>query len=345
MKNAVILALLITFATPFTGAPAWAQTSGKMGANMGKNMDPNVASSALPPQSFSPLVETGAGTVALAVDGLRLTLNDGQIVELSGIEIPGMNEMGAADPSNFPLQAKQALDQLFVKDKDIILYQTRDKDTGRVNRMGHTLAHVVQKPGNVWIQSYLVRQGLARVAPTLRNPELADQLYKIEQQARDEKRGIWADGSAYTVVKTADPINPSPRFIVAEGTVVKAAIVSNRVYLNFGDDWKKDFSVGVEPDVRRALARAGIDPLQLQGKALRIRGWVRDYNGPFIDLETPAQIEFPDGSKPLPAPGGAFTVEAPKKPETDTDQNANAGMDEDSQNDQQAPARSGPVRE
>ena len=345
MKNAVILALLITITTLFTGASAWAQTVTKMADNMGKNMNPNEASSALPPQSFSPLVETGAGTVALAVDGLRLTLADGRIVELSGIEIPGMNEMGNAEPGNFPLQAKQALDQLFGKDKDIILYQTRDKDTGRVNRMGHTLAHVVQKPGNVWLQSYLVRQGLARVAPTLRNPEQADALYKAEQLARDEKRGIWADGSAYAVLRTTDPINTTPRFIVAEGTVVKAAIVNNRVYLNFGDDWKKDFSVGVEPDVRRALARAGIDPLQLQGKTLRIRGWVRDYNGPFIDLETPAQIEFPDGSKPLPAPGGAFTVDAPKKPETDTDKNAHAGMDQDRQTDQQAPARSGTIRE
>lgn len=317
MKNIVILALLIMISTPIPGGHVWAQDPDTISTKMGENVGKNTVESGplLPRQTFSPLVETGRETVNVAVDGIRLMLNNGQVVELAGIDIPGMNS--PKDPGDFPLQAKAALDQIFATDKDIILYQTRDKDMGRTNRMGHILAHIVQKPGNIWMQAYLVRQGLARVAPTPRNPEMAAQLYAIEQTARENKVGMWAEDTGFGIYPTSAPIDAREQFIIAQGTVAKAAIVNNRVYLNFGDNWRTDFSVGIDPDVRRAMAKTGIDSLQLQGKEIRIRGWVREYNGPFVDLETPAQIELMDGSKPLPVPGGGFTVSTPEKQNTD----------------------------
>jgi len=37
--------------------------------------------------------------------------------------------------------------------------------------------------------------------------------------------------------------------------------------------------------------RAGIDPTSWKGRRVRVRGWLRKYNGPMIDASHPEQIE------------------------------------------------------
>jgi hypothetical protein len=73
--------------------------------------------------------------------------------------------------------------------------------------------------------------------------------------------------------------------------VLKAALVKGRVYLNFGADWKSDFTVTLAPAVRRVFEAEGIDPLVYDGKRVRVRGWIESYNGPMIEASHPEQIE------------------------------------------------------
>ncbi len=73
--------------------------------------------------------------------------------------------------------------------------------------------------------------------------------------------------------------------------MVDAAVVRGRVYLNFGADWKTDFTVTVAPRDRRLFDDAGIDPGAFAGARLRVRGWVKQYNGPMIEVTHPEQIE------------------------------------------------------
>ena len=73
--------------------------------------------------------------------------------------------------------------------------------------------------------------------------------------------------------------------------MLKAARIRGRVYLNFGDDWKTDFIVTIGVPARRMFREVGTDPLSLEGKRIRLRGWPKRYNGPMIAVTHPEQIE------------------------------------------------------
>lgn len=224
------------------------------------------------------------------IDHLHLQLNNGRIVELAGITVP---EQGGYTAGKEAVLAKDFLDSLFDKDtgQEVILYQTPGSGKGRVNRMGHDLAHVVRKDANVWLQGALLANGLAQAWPTPANPELAEKMYALEEDAIAAGKGLWAKDSLYRLVEANGPIPHLDRFAVVEGTVRKIATVNNVTYLNFGDDYRKDFTVGFPSTIRQALGRQGIDAFKLQGQKLRVRGWMRFYNGPYIELEHPVLLQ------------------------------------------------------
>jgi hypothetical protein len=64
-----------------------------------------------------------------------------------------------------------------------------------------------------------------------------------------------------------------------------------RLYLNFGTDRARDFTVALDAAARRLFRDAGIDPAGLVGHRIRVRGWVRWFDGPRIDLTHPEQME------------------------------------------------------
>ena len=69
---------------------------------------------------------------------------------------------------------------------------------------------------------------------------------------------------------------------------------NNTFYINFSRDWKTDFTVSVTSEKRLAFSRQGINLMGLNGKTIRVRGWVRNYNGPLIEITHPQQIEVLD---------------------------------------------------
>ncbi|MBT7757930.1 MAG: thermonuclease family protein, partial [Rhodospirillaceae bacterium] len=83
-------------------------------------------------------------------------------------------------------------------------------------------------------------------------------------------------------------------FQLIEGIVLKTALVRGRVYLNFGQDWRQDFTITVAPRDRRLFDRAGFDHQGLAGHRVRVRGWLKHYNGPSIEASHPEQIEILD---------------------------------------------------
>ena len=106
------------------------------------------------------------------------------------------------------------------------------------------------------------------------------------------KRQIWGH-PYYSIVTPERAGKVTNTFQLVEGTVMDAAEVKGRVYLNFGADWKTDFTVLVPAKARKALARQGMDPATFKGRTIRVRGWLKDYNGPMIELTHPEQLELP----------------------------------------------------
>ena len=66
---------------------------------------------------------------------------------------------------------------------------------------------------------------------------------------------------------------------------------SHRLVLNFGRDWRSDFTVSVSRQDMKLFRDAGIDIRTLKGRTIRVRGWLFRENGPMIRATHPEQIE------------------------------------------------------
>ena len=250
-----------------------------------------------PKADFSALKHTKSGRIDKIIDGLTLLLKDGTIIRLASLDIP---DFAVWDQAQYSEAAFALLEETLPEGTEVMMYQTRMAKKGRLTRMKHELAHIQTKKSEIWIQGLLLAHGLARVYTAPGASEMHDQMLKTERSARQAKRQIWADDSDYLIQKPETLNDFIGEFVVVEGMVQKTASVRNNIYLNFGEDWKTDFTVMITPSLRKKLSLQGIDPLRLAQQPLRIRGWLREYNGPLIELEDPVHLEYPLET-PLPA--------------------------------------------
>lgn len=227
------------------------------------------------------------GTVSDVVDGDTLVLEDGREVRLTGIQAPKL-PLGRRNFSTWPLapEAKIALESLVLA-QDVGLHV----DGNGEDRHRRVLAHAVTENG-IWLQRRMIELGMARVYTFSDNRRLADALLAAERIARQSRTGIWALN--HYAVRSADPSQLARHFgtfQLIEGTVSDVAKVRNRIYLNFGDDYRTDFTISIDRLAWPLFEETGLDPLSLGDRSLRVRGWVKDFNGPLVDVTHPEQIE------------------------------------------------------
>ena len=210
--------------------------------------------------------------VVEVIDGGTVLLDDGETVRLAGIE---------------PLAegARQTLARL-VQGRRIGLARggiPRD-------RYGRLRTHLVRSDDGTWIQGALLAAGLARVHSLVDDRAAVAEMLAIERRARAARLGIWSQ--VRNRVRTAGEADDGLHsFQLVEGRVKAAAVVRGRGYLNFGDDWREDFTVSIAPRDRRRFETAGIAIEDYEGRLVRVRGWVDSFNGPMIEATHPEQIE------------------------------------------------------
>ncbi len=242
----------------------------------------------LPPAYAGGLEEGGRARVASVVDGDTVLLDDRRQVRLVGLQAPKL-PLGRPGFEKWPLagEAKRALEKLVLGKTVALGYGGQ-----RTDRHGRALAHLFGD-GGTWIQGEMLRLGMARVYTFADNRKLAGDMYALEGEARSGKRGIWGD-PYYAVRATAETLNDLDTFQVVEGKVLDAAKVKGRVYLNFGADWRSDFTISISPRAGRLFKKSGFDALALEGRWVRVRGWIKKFNGPMIEATHPEQIELLD---------------------------------------------------
>ena len=228
----------------------------------------------------------GTAVVKAVMSGDTVILSDGRVLRLSGIQAPRIVQ-SRARPHAWPLaaDAKAALERL-VMGRSVTLYVAGP----RQDRHDHLLAQLVRDDG-LWLQGEMLSLGWARVmvAPDLR--ELSAEMYAREQAAREARRGIW--DNRFYAVRDSTALGPHDldSFQVVEGRVVSVSISKGQIYLNFGANWRTDFSVRVLRRSVKPFRQLDGDPRQLQGRVLRVRGWLFRHGGSEIEVAMPEQVE------------------------------------------------------
>ena len=236
---------------------------------------------------LSALSDGGVAKVIGVVDGDTVILDNQRHVRLVGIQAPKL-ALGRANFKPWPLavEAKAYLETL-------ILGQTvhvRLGDHG-ADRHGRILAHLVRVSDGLWVQGDLLKAGYARVYTFPDNRKLGSDMMDLERQARADGKGVWA--LPYYALRTADNvIFDIGTYQIVEDRIVDVAKVKKRIYVNFGADWRSDFTVQINTKNKSLFAALGIDLLALKGKRVRVRGWVKEKNGPMIDLDHPERLEI-----------------------------------------------------
>ncbi|WP_343165714.1 thermonuclease family protein [Hyphobacterium vulgare] len=218
-----------------------------------------------------------------AVDGwltLEMTDETSLAVRPAGLLIP-VGDEALADA------AADALAQIADGRTASLSYPGETRD-----RYERAIAIVTLDDGTT-LQDAMVAAGWARVYSWPGETAGIAELLALEAEARGAGRGLWAD-PAYRV-RTPDPnllALDLDSVQIVEGRIISTAEVDGRTYLNFGFDYRSDFTVSVEARDRSAFEAAGIELLALEGAEVRVRGWVHAMNGPAITIDHPERLEI-----------------------------------------------------
>ena len=223
--------------------------------------------------------------VMRVTDGDTLVLENGERVRLLGINAPELYpqaEQGAET-------ARHRLHQLVDGKRITLRFSRRQRD-----RHGRLLAHICREDG-VWLQGALLTKGWVWVYTLGDNaPHYAEALLSYERQARAAGRGLWrlpAYQRGRFIITAIEAEQHIGRFRLVEGKVVVATKHRDTVYINFGADWRQDFTIRIKAKALKRFQADGVQPTTWAGTQLRVRGWIKGLNGALIDASHAQQIE------------------------------------------------------
>lgn len=149
------------------------------------------------------LAEGGRGRVEAALAGGLVRLEDGSVVRLAGVDVPGRGEPGWAE-------ARAELGRV-TEGRAVSLLHGGARQDG----FGRTVAHVRTAAGRRWVQGELLDAGVARVRTAAGDRALAREMLEREARARIAGRGLWAsEGWRVRLAGEAEP-----GFALVEGRI------------------------------------------------------------------------------------------------------------------------------
>lgn len=244
------------------------------------------------------LVRGGSGVVREVVDGDTVILEDGREIRLVGIQAPKL-PLGRPNFREWPLarEAKSALEAMVRGKRVTLSFGGRQRDRHRRWLAHLHLADGSKSSGNgsasgarPWVQGQLLSRGLARVYSFADNRVAVAEMLARERAARAAKRGIWGH-PYYAILDHRTAGRRLNSFQLVEGRILVVAPTRSRTFLNFGQNWRTDFTIAIARRNLKNFDDRGRKLLDLAGKRVRVRGWLKRRNGPMITVTHPEQIE------------------------------------------------------
>ena len=227
--------------------------------------------------------------VERVVRGDEVVLVDGRRLRFAGVEAPrpplvaGRDEVSEAVAAEH--EARAALG-------DLVEGRETTFDRVRTDRHGRLVGHLYDTETGQWIEEALVAAGHLRVVPVEGERDCVVRLLPSEAEARAGRRGLWATASHAVVPARAEDLLPRVgRFVVSEGRVRSIGRSGGRIWLNFGDDFRRDFAVVMNDKDLDRFRAAGFDALAAKGVRVLVRGVVVQRDGPRMTIESPEDIE------------------------------------------------------
>ena len=158
------------------------------------------------------------------------------------------------------------------------------------NRWGARLVTALDERGED-LRARLVQLGLVRVDPQTQDWDGIQELLSLERVARERGRGLWALPE-YRVFPASNANSSIGAFNIIEGEASTARKIGGRYFVNFGEDYRTDFTATARSRYARRWEKHDLFLDKLAGAQLRVRGFVTQINGPSIDLRHRLQIEL-----------------------------------------------------
>ncbi|RYF92556.1 MAG: hypothetical protein EON95_12035, partial [Caulobacteraceae bacterium] len=205
------------------------------------------------------LASQGKARVVEVVTGDMVRLSDGSDLKLAGITAPRLD--APYGEASREMLAKMVLGQ------DVELLSAgaaRDP-------FGRKLAQLRLAKGRRWVQGRLLREGAVRVRTFPESRALAHEMLRREGEGRNARRGLWAL-PAYRVKIAGEAAVAPPGFRIVEAQVAQLRTGSDSRLLELGHG----FSAVIPARAIQDFDSTGRSPASLEGRLVRLRGYVRD---------------------------------------------------------------------
>ncbi len=219
------------------------------------------------------------------VDGDTVRLSNGKILRYIGVDAPEIRireEKGFLyKPQPFALEARE-FNRKLVENKPVRL----ELDIEKMDRYGRLLAYCFVD--DIFVNAELLKEGYAVLYTKPPNLKYQDLFVRLQKEARQQKKGLWG---AYEVISEKEAHLYINQIRTVRGKVLKTRQSKRCIFLNFGQDYKKDFTVVIFKENLKYFFERGIDPLNFyKGKIVEVTGKIREYNGLEIIVSYPAEI-------------------------------------------------------
>ncbi len=226
-----------------------------------------------------------SGKVAVVIDGDTLWLEHGEKIRLIGIQAPEIFHDGRP-PEAYAEAAREVLQLLAMGQQAEVQLNTPPTD-----RYGRFLGDVYV--GGQSLSLKLLESGAARIYLFADNHLPTAPLFAAEATARAANIGLWRLPE-YALRNPENAKDYLGTYQLVRGKIVNVAKVGKWIYVNFGQDYRTDFTAMIPVKREKAFNKAGLNLLRLGGKTVELRGWLESLNGAAMRLEHPAQLQVLD---------------------------------------------------
>ncbi len=221
------------------------------------------------------------------LDAETLRLRDGRIIRLAGVAAPYLTS-GGDEADELETQAAAVLDTLR-RDGQAAIEPRSDPD--RYGRLHADLVMTGADGVAIWVQEELARMGLARIERADLMPDCLGVLAAAENAAIAAGTGLWGTPE-HGVRDAGDPSLEGQigLYEVVRGRVHSVGTRTYMTFVDFGPDYRRDFTIMITPRMVEALAAEGIVAADLGGRVVQVRGVIEASGGPAIRLRRVDEI-------------------------------------------------------